>query len=309
MESVIVAGAGGFIGSHMVSYLKDRGYFVRAVDINFPEIRKQWWQHADEIITADMRDIKEVERVVKNIDWVFWFCSNMGGVGFFHTHDYKPFIDNMTMDMNILKSLGDRRLFYSSSACIYPTHIQKDVSNVPQLSEDMIFPANSDQMYGWEKLMMTMLSQRSNLDVRVGIFHTIYGEGQEFDGERAKFPPTIVKKVIDSNGVLKIWGDGTQIRTYLYIEDAVEKIYRIMTMPYSGAVNVAGDEVISVLNTAKLVLDIADKDADIVYEGDKPSGVLARGVNNSEFIKRYGYENKYTLKQGFERLYKWMLEI
>lgn len=308
MESVVILGGGGFIGSHVVAYLKDKGYFVRAVDIDFPELRSHWWSKADEVRLFDLRSQKAVKTALDGMDWVFHFASDMGGVGYFHKYDYTPFLNNMQMDLNVLREIGDRRLFYSSSACIYPTHIQRDVTNVPKLSEDMIFPANSDQMYGWEKLMMTMLCQRSNQDTRVGIFHTIFGEGQEFEGERAKFPPTIVKKVIDSRGELKLWGDGSQIRTYLYINDAVEKIYRIMTMPYSGPVNVAGDEEISVIDTANMVLEIAGKKADFIFEGDKPSGVLARGVNNDKFIRRYGYQNKYTLRMGFERLYEWLLK-
>lgn len=306
MESVVVLGGGGFIGSRLVAYLKAKGHYVKVVDILFPEIRKEWWSQADEVLGLDLRDKSSLEEAFKGSKWVFNLASDMGGVYFFHKYDYTPFLNNMTIDMNVLSALGDRRLFYSSSACIYPTHIQRDVNSVPKLNESMIFPANSDQMYGWEKLMMTMLCERSGLDARVGIFHTIFGEGQEFEGERAKFPPTITKKVFDSTGEVKLWGDGSQIRTYLYIEDALEKIYRIMTMEYSGAVNVAGDEEVSVLDTAKLLLEIAGKEAEFVFEGDKPSGVIARGADNTEFIKRYGYKNRFSLKDGFKRMYSWI---
>jgi len=309
---VLVAGGGGFIGSHLASYLKDKGYFVRVVDIHFPQIRKEWWSKADEVVNLDMRDYVNVIKVTRDIDWVCWLCSDMGGVGYFSTHDYYPYLNNMTMDMNILKACefnGVKRLFYSSSACIYPTHLQQDPSKPLMLKEDMIFPANSDLMYGWEKLMMTMLCERSPLDARVGIFHTIYGEGQEWDGERAKFPPSITRKVLEADKVVKLWGDGQQIRTYLFIDDAVEKIYRILTMPYSGPVNVGADEITSVRDTAKLLCEIAGKECTFEFENDKPSGVLGRGVDNSEFIRRYGYHNQYSLRDGFTRMYNWLKGI
>lgn len=313
MELVVVAGAGGFIGSHMVAYLKEKGHFVRAVDIEFPEIRKEWWQQADEIIKADMRDINNVIDVIKDVDWVIWLCSDMGGVYYFHTHDYSPFLNNMQMDMNILRAIealgGQKRLFYSSSACIYPTHLQKDTCNPFIASEDKIFPASSDQMYGWEKLMMTMLCERSPIDARVGIFHTIYGPGQEWEGERAKFPPSIAYKALKAKKTgkkIKIWGNGSQLRTFCYIKDALEKIYLILTQEYHGPVNVAGNELVSVIDTAELLCEIVDIPKKFEYESSKPSGVLARGANNNKFESLYGYKNNYSLKNGFSEVVEWM---
>lgn len=313
MERVVICGAGGFIGSHMVAFLKKRGHFVRAVDIEFPEIRRHWWQQADEVVTTDMRVIDEVSEVVKDMDWVVWLCSDMGGVYYFHTHDYTPFIHNMQMDMNILQVLqvhgGKKRLFYSSSACIYPTHLQKDISEPFLASENEIFPANSDQMYGWEKLMMTMLCERSGLDARVGIFHTIYGPGQEWEGERAKFPPSIAYKAIKAKKTgekIKLWGNGSQLRTFCYIKDATEKIYKILTQNYHGPVNVAGDELVSVLNTAELLCEIVDIPKQFEYEDSRPSGVLARGADNSKFESLYAYKNKYSLRDGFTEVVEWM---
>lgn len=311
MERIVITGGGGFIGSHLAAFLKSKGHFVRVVDIEFPELRKKWWGQADEVLEMDLRDFDNSLRAVSSMDWVFHLAADMGGVGYFTSHDYYPYINNQTMNLNILKACEQSfiaKLFFSSSACIYPIHLQKDVSNPLKCSEDAIFPANSDQMYGWDKLMMTMLCQRSPLDTRVGIFHTIYGEGQEWEGERAKFPPTIVKKVLEARKTnqVEIWGDGSQLRTFLYIDDAVEKIYEIMTKEYRSPVNVAGDELVSVIDTAKMVSQIVGIKPFYVCKDDKPSGVLARDVDQTRWNSTYTYRNKYSVKDGFAKLVTWI---
>jgi len=312
--NVLITGAGGFIGSHMASFLKSKGYTVIGLDINFPEIRHERWLVCDKKYRTDVRNFEDLEFVfeLENIDWVLHFASDMGGVGYFSTHDYYPYLNNMQMDINILKICEQykiKRLFYSSSACIYPIHKQQDTSNPFIASEDEIYPANSDQMYGWEKLMMTRLCERSPIDARVGIFHTIYGPGQEWEGERAKFPPSIARKVIESKKTgkpIQIWGDGSQLRTFCYIDDAVEKIYRILTMPYYGPVNVASSELVSVMDTAELLCEIVDVPKKFIHENSKPSGVLARGANNTKFEKIYKYKNKYSLREGFTQVVDWL---
>lgn len=309
---ILVTGGGGFIGSHMVERLS-KDHDVTALDIEFPKIREKWWNKAEYCIQESVMKYHKLENVFCDLrpEMVFHFASDMGGVGYFTAHDYYPFLNNMEMDMNIL-SLCERyssKLFYSSSACIYPINLQRDADNPAKLREDMIFPANSDQMYGWEKLMMTMLCQRSPVSARVGIFHTIFGEGQEFEGERAKFPPTIVKKVLESRhtGVVKIWGDGKQMRTYLYIDDAVEKIMRVAFSPsYESPVNIAGKECVSVLDTAKLVSTIVGVEPTIIFEPDKPSGVLGRDADHTKFEEQYGQLKHHSLKKGFEKMVKWV---
>lgn len=312
MERVVVLGGGGFIGSHLVAFLKEKGYFVRAVDIDFPDIRREWWSQADSIKELDITSLERAKEAIWGYDWVFHLAADMGGVGYFTSHDYYPYINNQRMNLNVLDACeytGVKRLFFSSSACIYPIHLQKDVNKPFIASEDQIFPAHSDQMYGWDKLMMTLLCERSFLDARVGIFHTIYGEGQEWEGERAKFPPTITKKVLESKRTgepIKIWGDGSQMRTFCYIDDAVQKIYEIMTNEYQGAVNVAGDELVSVKETAETLCDIAGIDPQFIYEGNKPSGVLARGASQTKWNSTYAYRNQYSIKDGFSKLYAWL---
>ena len=294
---VLVTGANGFIGSHMVKYLEARGDTVR------PLTRE----------VADLRKYDALPDLFRGVDQVYHFAANIGGVGYLSKENYYPFIDNMTADLNVLKAceeVGVQRLFYSSSVCAYPIDTQGDSSNVPAFSEDQLVPANSDQMYGWEKLMITLLAKHSPLDVRVGILNTIFGEGQDWEGDRAKFPPAITKKVIESKRTgepIKIWGDGTQVRTFLYVDDAIGKIHEVMNTPgYWGEVNIANAEAATVKQCADWLCEIAEIESNYVFELDKPTGPMARGVDNTKFESHYNYRNRFTTKQGFERLYKWM---
>lgn len=227
MAKIAVTGAGGFIGSNVVQELIKRGHTVRGIDAKFPEDRKPLLAGA-ELISADLRNSGVAEHVFEDMEMVVHLASNMGGVGYFTYNDYYPFIDNMQMDMNVLlgaEKRGVKRLFYASSACIYPTHIQMEEGNAPKLNERMVYPANSDLSYGWEKLMMLRLCERSPLDARVGILHTVYGVHQESQGQRMKAPTALATKAIKSKetGTFEIWGNGKQIRSFCYITDAVEK--------------------------------------------------------------------------------------
>ncbi len=289
---VAVTGVSGFIGSHMLKFLEDKRHKVRPV-------------------TRDLR--RYSESIFQDIDWVFHFAANMGGVGFFNKHNYQPFIDNMRIDLNVLeacKAAGVKRLFYPASACVYPVNIQATEGHTPQLREDMLIPANSDQMYGWEKLMMILLAKEAPLDVRVGILNTVFGEGQSWEGERAKFPPAITHKVLEAKQTgkpIQIWGNGKQTRTFLYIQDALEKIYEVMSSDqYNGEVNIASDEVVTVQQVADWLCEHAGIEPNYEYDLEKPSGVLARGIDNSKFNWHYKYRDKFTTRQGFERLFDWM---
>lgn len=312
MARILITGAGGFIGSNLIPFLKDKGHFVRAVDIDFPEMRAKLGKRADEVLTIDLREQVGSDIATKEIDYVIHLAADMGGVGYFHKEDYYPYLNNMQIDMNILRSCEKnnvKRLFYSSSACIYPIHLQMDLDNVPSLSENMIFPANSDQMYGWEKLMMTMLCQRSPIDCRVGIFHTIFGPYQEIEGERMKFPTAIATKVLESKKTgqpIEIWGNGSQIRSFCNIYDAMEKIYLVLTDNYKGPVNIGSDEALTVKEVAEMCCEITDTPKNFIFNDKQPSGVLARNCDNTRFEQIYGYKNKFTTKEGFEKLINWL---
>lgn len=293
-----VTGADGFIGSHMVNFLRERGHYVNAIT------RK-------EVDLAN--DFSELAKEIFGMDGVFHFAADMGGVGFFNENNYQPFLNNMSMDINILEACnatGVEKLFYPSSACAYPVDIQANENHIPSLREDQLLPANADQMYGWEKLVMTLLARQSPLDVRVGILNTVFGPGQTWKGDRVKFPPAITYKVLmakKNKQPIQIWGNGKQTRTFLYIEDALEKIYEVMMAPkYFGEVNIASSEIVTVKQCADWLCEIAGITPNYEFDLTKPSGVLARGIDNTKFNTHYKYRDKFTAWQGFEKLYKWM---
>lgn len=315
MEKIIVTGATGFVGAHMVSFLKEKGYYVKGIGRPGDKhaYRKRWFETADEIVAVDLRNLEETKEAFKGFNMIFHFAADMGGVGYFSEAQFIPFMNNMRIDLNIIeaaKEAGVKRVYYASSACAYPINIQEKEGETPLLKEDMLVPADADQMYGWEKLMMILLSSHTPVDMRVGIMNTVFGEGQEGVGPRAKFPPTIVQKVITAKKTgkpIEIWGNGKQTRTFLYIEDALEKIYEVMTKDkYFGPVNIASDEIVTVQQCADWLCEIAEIQPDYAYLLDKPSGVLARGIDNSKFYRYYTYRNKFTTKKGFENIYLYM---
>lgn len=315
VRKITVLGGTGFIGSHMVKFLKDKGHWVRAVDKEVQsriKSRGVLFGVADEILKLDLRKLDNCILAIKDCDYVIHLASDMGGVGYFTYNDYYPYINNMRMDMNVLEAceiLGTKRLFYSSSACIYPTHKQQNTKNVPKLKEYQIYPANSDLSYGWEKLMMLRLCERSPLDARVGIFHTIFGEYQEIEGPRMKFPPSIAVKALKARktGKIEVWGDGTQVRSFLYIKDALEKIYAVlMYSRYTIPINIGSDEAVSVNQVIDMVCQIVGIKPEIIYNEDMPSGVLARNCDNTLFESIYSIKNNYSTYQGFENLINWL---
>lgn len=314
---ITVTGAHGFIGSNLVAFLKKKGHTVRGVDIVTRPQREILYKQADEDMLSDLRSENAVYESLKGSDAVVHLASDMGGVGYFTTHNYQPYLNNMQMDINVLRvceELHVPRLFYSSSACSYPVHTQMEEGKVTYLREDMLFPANADLMYGWEKLMMLMLCKESPLDAHVGIFHTIYGPYQEIEGERMKFPTAIATKAIKAKETnqqsIEIWGNGEQIRTFLYIDDALEKIYRVLTADtYTGAVNIGSSEVVTVKEVATACMDIVGiTNGSLTYNLDKPSGVLARASDNTKFIAEYGDVKQTSMREGFTKLINWIYE-
>lgn len=295
--NIVVTGADGFIGWHMADLLRKRGHKVVSLG------RKD----------VDLRKYKYIPSFLEDADHVYHFAAHIGGVGYLSKHQYRPFTDNMQMDLNILRAceeVGVKRLFYASSVCAYPTTNQKDVNNIPSLTENDFVPAEADKMYGWEKLMITLLSEFAPIDIRVGVFNTIFGPRQEWEGEKSKFPPAMTYKVIrakDTGEPIKIWGDGTQARTFVYIEDAIEQMYEIMmTEGYWGPVNIAANEVCTVKQCVDWLCEIAGIKPEFIYEKDQPTGPMARGISDKKFLTHYKYRNRFTTKQGFEKLYRWM---
>lgn len=314
MTKIAVLGAGGFIGSNMVSHLKDQGHFVRAVSRSFRKERNPLFSKADQVVGLDLMDFRSTLLAVRDMDYVLMFASDMGGVQYFNTHDYMPFINNITLDTNVLQACqlaGVKRMFYASSACAYPTGLQMTEGKAPKLDEYLLnLGADADQMYGWEKLMTTKLCERAPFDARVGIQHTIFGPYQEIAGERMKFPPSIAVKAIKAkrNGKpIEIWGNGKQIRSYQYIDDAVAKIYEVlMAEEYFGPVNIGSEEAFTVTEIAEMCCTILGITPKFKYTDDMPSGVLARNCSNKKFNTYYKYRDKVTTYNGFSKLLSWI---
>lgn len=295
----------------MVSFLKKKGYCVIAIAQSHNDLRRKWHSPADKLILIDLRDASSINLIPTDAKLFYHFAANMGGVGYFSRHQYEPFLDNALMDINVFEYCRkyNLRLFYPSSICAYPIHLQSNEG----LTEDMLIPANANEMYGWEKLMMMLVAEKAPFEVRVGVLHTIFGEGQEYEGEKAKFPSQITAKVIKAKFTgkpVEIWGDGNQTRTFLYIDDAIEKIYEVVTADYYyGPVNISGEEVVTVRQCADWLCEFAKIKPKYEFNLSKPTGVVHRGVSNKKFNKYYQYRNRVTIRDGFRRLYEYLHEI
>lgn len=312
---VAVLGAGGFIGSHMVKFLKDKGYWVRAVDIKWPDFRKELWSGADDELWHDLRDQEQTETALYGADWVFHFAADHGGAGYFHSDaDYPAALNNMQIDLNVLKALQpNQRLFYSSSACAYPIELQDKPGH--KLKETEIDHGPAERLYGSEKRQMLLFCNELP-NARVGIFTTIYGPGAEYEGIRAKFPTAICKRIADAekisplNSKVDVWGDGKQERTFQFIDDALEKIYRVMTSEkYEGPVNIGSDEVVTVQQCVDYVAEAAGISPVYEYRKDKPTGVNARLPDNTKFNRLYGEVPQTPAKDGFIKTYEYIKNI
>ena len=285
-EKHLILGIDGFIGKYLYKYLKKKGHTVL-----FPD-------------KCDHRDYKNIRELVRGIDFVWAFSANFGGVGYFTKEQYYPTIDNYVIDLNVLRACEERgvkRLFYPASACAYNTFFEGTPLEEPMLD----WSANPDQMYGWEKLSMIKLMRHAPFDVRVGVLHTIYGEGQEYKGVRAKFPPQIAHKAImaQKTGTMEIWGDGNQTRTFLHIDDAIAKIYEVMmAQDYYGEVNIGSDIEVSINEVVDICNDILKSSPTKIYLEDKPVGPTRRLCSNEKFNLHYQTRDKVTLEEGFTRL-------
>lgn len=309
---VAVTGAGGFIGSHMCKHLLDQGHTVHAFASNIPQQpwRREVWDACQQKKVCDLR---AWDLSLYGIERLYHFAADMGGVGWFTANDYQPYVNNSRMTFRVLHSVGFwkvPRTFLAGSACMYPTHLQMRPDHAPMLSEDLLEQGSPDQMYGREKLMAALLAERHPQDIRVGILHTVYGEGQEFVGPRVKFPMAAAMKAREARrtGQVSMWGDGSQLRSYLHIDDAIRFIDAVMGDDENrGPLNIGYQGAVSCLEIQRLCNDLAGvPDAEIVFDKQKPSGVLGRDCDATRFRELYGLCETVGYPDGFRRIIEWL---
>lgn len=307
----LVTGAGGFIGHHLVKYLVARGYHVRGADLKEPEYEAT---DAQEFVITDLRNYAECLRVCRKVDEVYHLAADMGGIGYISASHANIAINNTLINAHTLHAArenGVRRFLFSSSACVYPQHLQKKPDVVPLREEDA-FPADPEEGYGLEKLYMEKLCQYFTEDwgfaTRVVRFHNVYGPLGTYDGGREKAPAAISRKVamLADGGEIEIWGDGQQTRSFMYINDCVEGIHRIMRSDYSLPLNLGTDELISIDGLVDLISKIAGKSLVKRHDLSRPQGVRGRNSDNSRLRAVLGWEPETLLSQGLVPTYRWI---
>ncbi|MEM7774275.1 MAG: NAD-dependent epimerase/dehydratase family protein [Pseudomonadota bacterium] len=313
VKRALVCGAGGFIGSHLVKRLKREGYWVRGVDIKYPRFSET---EADDFLVGDLRDFAVCREVVdRRFDEVYQLAADMGGAGYIFTgeNDADVMHNSAQINLNILEACKRRntwRVFYSSSACIYPEHRQTETDN-PGLAETDAYPAAPDSEYGWEKLFSERLyksyARNHGFQVRIGRYHNIFGPEGAWNDGREKAPAAICRKVAmaDNNGDVEIWGDGEQTRSFLYIDECLEGTRRLMNSTYSEPINIGSDEMVSINGLANLVAKIADKDVTLRHIPG-PLGVRGRNSDNTLIENVLNWRPRSPLSAGLEQTYGWI---
>jgi nucleoside-diphosphate-sugar epimerase len=311
-KRILVAGAGGFIGGHLTKRLKSEGHWVRGVDLKRNEFSES---PVDEFILADLRDPNVVREAVGEIEEVYQLAADMGGAGYIFTgeHDAAVMHNSATINLNMAEfgtRAGVKRFFYSSSACIYPEYNQLDPDN-PKCSEESAYPAAPDSEYGWEKLFSERLyfaySRNRDVQVRVARFHNIFGPEGTWQGGREKSPAALCRKVAEAvdGGELEIWGDGKQTRSFLYIDECVDGVRRLMDSDFAGPVNIGSEEMVTINRLAEMILEIAGKNLTVRHIAG-PLGVRGRNSDNHLIRERLGWAPNKPLREGLEKTYAWI---
>jgi len=319
-KQALVLGAGGFIGNHLCNYLINKEYEVVGADLKYPEFDKS---NCIKFYKGDLRDKQFTEEVILDSDfkfeYIFQLAADMGGAGFIFTgeNDADIMTNSLLINLNVLNSVvklkkenQEPTVFYSSSACIYPEELQLDSTDV-SLKENFAYPANPDSEYGWEKLMSERLylayQKDYGVDVRIARFHNIYGPNGTWQGGREKAPAAICRKVseVKNGGTIEIWGDGNQTRSFLFIEDCLEGVYRLMKSTYKQPINIGSEEMVSINKLVEIVSEIAQKEININHI-DGPLGVRGRNSNNDLVRKKLNWDYQYSLKTGIEATYEWI---
>jgi nucleoside-diphosphate-sugar epimerase len=325
IKTALVLGAGGFIGSHLVKKLKLEGYWVRGVDLKYPEY---WETVADDFIIGDLRDLSLVSKImftpnqislndnINSFDEVYQLAADMGGAGYIFTgeNDANVMHNSALINLNVTYAASKnnvKRVFYSSSACVYPEHNQLDPNN-PNCEESSAYPANPDSEYGWEKLFSERLylafKRNYGLDVRVARFHNIFGPQGTWKGGKEKAPAALCRKVAEAldGGEIEVWGDGIQTRSFLYIDDCIDAVLTFMRQnSFLGPVNIGSEEMISINNLAQMAIDVSGKEV-YIKNIEGPTGVRGRNSDNNLYKEKMGTEFVSPLYDGINKTYKWI---
>ncbi len=308
---VLVTGAGGFIGHHLVSDLVARGYWVRGVDLKQPEFEAT---RAHEYELLDLRDAGQCERATRDIEEVYSLAANMGGIGFIEASKAVIVHDNTLIDIHMLEAArrsGVGRYLYTSSACVYPGYLQ-DTPDVTPLCEEDAYPADAEDGYGWEKLYAERQCRHSfedhGLETRVVRFHNIFGPLGTYDGGREKSPAAFCRKIALAapGDEIEVWGDGKQTRSYCYIDDCVEGLHRLMRSDYREPLNLGQDRMLSIDQLIDIISEIAGKPVKKRYDTSKPQGVRGRNSDNSRLRRVLGWVPPTSLERGLEKTYRWI---
>ncbi|PKN64371.1 MAG: NAD-dependent dehydratase [Deltaproteobacteria bacterium HGW-Deltaproteobacteria-15] len=313
MKQALICGGGGFIGSHMVKRLKEENFWVRGVDLKYPEFSPT---EADDFIIGDLRDPHVCrEAVDRKFDEVYQFAADMGGAGFVFTgeNDANIMHNSGMINMNMLEACHKRnvkRIFYSSSACMYPEYNQLDADH-PICSEDSAYPANPDSEYGWEKLFSERLylafQKNFGMEVRIARYHNIFGPEGTWEGGREKAPAALCRKVAmaEDGGEIEIWGDGKQTRSFLYIDECLEGTIRLTRSEWTGPVNIGSDEMVSISRLAEMTMRIAGKKLNLKHIPG-PLGVRGRNSDNRLIYSKLNWKPSQPLREGMKKTYTWI---
>jgi GDP-D-mannose 3', 5'-epimerase len=309
---VLVTGAGGFIGAHLVTYLRERGYRVRGVDIKEPEFRST---DADEFLLLDLREREQAEAAVAGIEEVYALAADMGGMGYISANHARIFHGNALINLHTLeaaRAAGVARYLYTSSACVYPEHLQLD-ANVTPLQEEQAYPAQPQDAYGWEKLFTELLcgyyAQDHGMETRIARFHNIFGPEGTWDGGREKAPAAICRKVahakLTGDPRVEVWGDGEQTRSFCYIDDCLEGLYRLMRSDYREPLNIGQDRMVTINELVDMAAAAAGIEVERVHVPG-PQGVRGRNSDNGRLRAVLGWEPSISLEEGLARTYAWI---
>lgn len=313
MSEALVCGAGGFIGSHLVKRLKREGWWVRGVDLSHPRFSDS---HSDDFVIGDLRDAQFCRDITeRDFDEVYQLAADMGGAGFLFTgdNDADVMLNSVLINLNMIRAAIKRkipRIFYSSSACIYPKYNQDDPAN-PVCSEDSAYPANPDSEYGWEKLFSERLylaSQRNyGIEVRIARYHNVFGPEGTWCGGREKVPAALCRKVAlaGEGDEIEVWGDGKQTRSFLYIEECLEGTLRLMRSSWSGPVNIGSEEMVTIDDLAMRIIGIAGKRLSLKHIVG-PQGVRGRTSDNRLVAQKLGWKPTLPLNVGLRETYSWI---